>query len=101
MINILLRFVAVPRVFEKMHSQLEAQLDQVRLASFVQNCDYLLNSLKYSSDPAIDYLLTKIDFSPCVQATGLKASLVRWARGESLVFVKSFSSIKMKPCGDH
>jgi len=36
------RFVAVPRVFEKMHSQLEAQLDQ---------------------------------------ATGLKASLVRWARG--------------------
>ena len=87
-----------------MHSQLEAQLDQVRLTNIVQNCDYLLNSLKYSNNPAIDYLLTKTDFSPCVQATGLKASLVRWARGESLVFVKSFtsfSSIKMKPCGDH
>ena len=71
------------------------------LTNIVQNCDYLPNSRKYSINPAIDDLLTKIDFSPCVQATGLKASLVRWARGESLVFVKPFSSIKMKPCGDH
>ena len=87
-----------------MHSQLETQLDQVTLAIIVQNCVYLLNSLKYSNKPAIDYVLNKIDFSPCVQATGLKASLVRWARGESLMLVKSFtsfSSIKMKPCGDH